>query len=138
MCGHTNSDLAQQRFEQILRLIQGDDVSLSLLENLLESAERYFQTVVSMEHKVRLARLRLEGQNLRDFIHSLDTHRSLSHNTLLDNIAILNRYLFKKFGPDAVPVGGIYSKDPESIRVRALVGDWAGELLYGLYLNRKR
>lgn len=133
-----NEGKALERLEQILEIAKDDEVSLSLAEKLMESAERYFQSVVSMERKVKLAKYRLEGKDLRDLIQSLDTTRHLAHNALLDNVAILNRYLFKEYGIDTVPAGGVYSEDPETIRDRAAVGDWAGKLLFGLYVNRKR
>jgi hypothetical protein len=134
---YANEGRAMARLDEVLSVCGKDEVATSLLEKLLESAERYFQCVVSMERKVRLARFRLEGQDLRDLIQSLDTNRRLAHNTLIDNVAILNRYLFREFGGE-IPVGGIFSKDPEAIRDRAVIGDWAGELLYSLYYARKR
>jgi len=134
---YANEGRAMARLDEVLSVCGKDEVATSLLEKLLESAERYFQCVVSMERKVRLARFRLEGQDLRDLIQSLDTTRRLAHNTLIDNVAILNRYLFREFGEE-IPVGGIFSKDPEAIRDRAVIGDWAGELLYSLYYARKR
>ncbi|MFA7483902.1 MAG: DUF3232 domain-containing protein [Vulcanimicrobiota bacterium] len=131
------SDKTLERFERIVRLAGEDSVAISLIEKLVESAERYFTTVTSMEARLKMARLRLEGEELRDLAETLDRNRRLAHNALIDNLTIANRYLLKEFGEE-IPVGGIFSKNPEAIRDRAAVGDWAGELLYALYTQRKR
>ena len=135
---HTKgADAAMNRFNEIIELAGEDTIAMSLLEKLVESAERYFTCVTTMEARLKMARFRLEGEELRDLTQTLDGNRRLAHNAMLDNVAILNRYLFKTFGQET-PIGGIYSKAPETIRDRAAVGDWAGELLYALYVNRKR
>lgn len=118
-------------------LVARDEVATSLLECFLEAAERYFGTVVRMESRLKMARLRLEGEELRDLTQTLDRNRALAHDGLLASLHILNRYLFRQHGGD-MPKGGIYSNDPDTIRDRAAVGDWAGELLCSLYQNRKR
>lgn len=128
---------AMERLEKVIRLAGEDEVAMSLLDKLLDSAERYFGTVVKMEARLKMARFRMDGDELRELVQTLDRNRHLAHEALLSNLHILNRYLFKEFGEE-MPIGGIFSKDPEAIRDRAAVGDWAGELLYALYANRKR
>lgn len=125
------------RFERIVRLVSDDDIAISLIEKLVESAQRYFTAVTTMEAKLKAARFRMEGDEIRELTETLDRNRHLAHNALLDNLRIANRYILKEFGEE-VPVGGLYSKSPESIQDRAAVGDWAGELLYALYSARKR
>jgi len=77
-----------------------------------------------MESRFKPARRCLEEKELSELIQKyLNSNCRLAHTTLLDSIAILNRYLFKSFG-DAVPSGGIFSKNPESIRDKVTVGIW--------------
>jgi hypothetical protein len=128
---------AMDRLEKVIRLAGDDELAMSLLEKLLDSAERYFGTVVKMEVRLKMAKFRLDGDEYRALVQTLDHNRHLAHEALLANLYTLNRYLFKEFGQD-MPIGGIFSKDPEAIKDRAAVGDWAGDLLYALYANRKR
>lgn len=130
-------ELALKRFEEVVNIIAEDEVAVSLTEKMLESAQRYFAKVVEMESRLKMARFRLEGEELRDLTQLLDKNRRMAHEALISNLHILNRYLVKEFG-DEMPVGAIYSEDPESIRDRIAIGDWAGNLLFAIYQNRKR
>ena len=133
-----NPDLtALERLEMIIRLVHQDEVAVSLLEKLLESAERYFCKVVEMESRLKIARLRQEDQELRDLTEVLDNTRHMAHEALISNLHIFNRYALKEFGED-IPVGGLFNKDPEAIRDRIAVADWSGELLAALYKERRR
>lgn len=60
---------------------------------------------------------------------------------LIDAVKIANRYLFRKYGTENIPTGGVYSRDPvhlTSDAYRAAVGDWAGELLLAFFYARKK
>lgn len=127
---------ALERYNEVVEIVSADDVAASLLEKLVESAERYFGSVVKMEARLKMARFRLDGEELRDLTETLDRNRRMAHEALISNLHIFNRYVIKEFGKD-VPVGGVFSKDPESIRDRVAIADWAGELLCALYANRK-
>ncbi|AJF08153.1 DUF3232 domain-containing protein [Geoalkalibacter subterraneus] len=130
-------ECALERFNKVVEVVAGDDVAVSLLEKLLDSAERYFGTVCKMEARLKMARFRLEGEELRDLTETLDRNRRMAHEALISNLHIFNRYALKEFGED-MPIGGVFSKNPEAIRDRIAVGDWAGELLCALYVRRKR
>lgn len=135
--GSGELDTTITRVEEIIKLASTDSIAMSLLEKLLESAERYLTCVTTKESRLKISSRCVEGNELSELTQDLDRKCQLAHTALLDNIAILNSYLLKRFG-DAVPRGGIYSKSPESIRDKAAVGDWAGELLYALFVARKR
>jgi hypothetical protein len=128
---------ALDRLEIIVRIIGGDEVACSHLEKLLSSAEAYFCKVFEMETRLKIARLRLEGEELRALTENLDKNRRYAHEALIADLHIFNRFFIKEFGED-VPVGGIFNKDPDAIRDRIAVADWAGELLTAVYQNRKR
>ena len=68
---------------------------------------------------------------------NLDKVRRYAHDALISDLHIFNRYIIKEYQDD-VPVGGIFSKNPDAIRDRIAVADWAGELLAAVYQNRKR
>lgn len=126
-----------ERFEIINRIITEDEVATSLLEKLLDSAEQYFCKVFQMESGIKMARLRLDGETLRDLTENLGKNRRFAHEVLISDLCIFNRYILKEFGDD-VPLGGIFSKSLEAIQDSIAVADWAGELLTALYQNRRR
>lgn len=130
-------DGALERFNEVVKVIAGDEVAVSLLEKLVDSAERYFGNVCKMEARLKMARFRLEGEELRDLTETLDRNRRMAHEALISNLHIFNRYAIREFGED-MPIGGVFSKSPDAIRDRIAIGDWAGELLCALYVNRKR
>ena len=130
------SEKAMMRFNEIIRIISGDEVAVSLLNTLIDSIERYFYTVVRMETKLKVLRFRLEADALQSLTIDLDRQRHLAHEALISNLHIFNRYILKEF--DEVPVGGIFSEDPTMIRDRIAVADWSGKLLCALFANRKR
>ncbi|TYO96745.1 uncharacterized protein DUF3232 [Geothermobacter ehrlichii] len=132
-----NPDLsALDRFNIISRLVCQDEVAVSLLEKLISSAEHYFSKVVEMETRVRLARLRIDGEELRELTEVLDKNRTMAHEALISDLHVFNRYLMKNY--EDAPVGGIFSKDPDAIRNRVAVADWAGELLAAIYQERRK
>lgn len=137
MQNHNASSDALERFEAIIAIVSHDDVAVSLLDKLMDSAERYFGKVCEMERGLKIARLRMEGEELRERTEHLDKSRRYAHEALISNLHIFNRYILKEFTGD-IPFGGIYSKAPESIRDRVAIADWSGELLTALYMNRKR
>ena len=137
MSHNTPSLAALKRFEQVVQIVSDDEIALSLLEKLLDKAEGYFCKVFEMETRLKLARFRMESDEFRSFATNLDQNRRLGHEALMADLHIFNRYVLKEF-KEIMPIGGIYSKDPETIRDRVAVGDWAGELLSAIYQNRPR
>ena len=89
-----------------------------------------------MESQLKTARLRLEGEDLRELTEVLDKNRKLAHEALISDLHIFNRYLLKNY--EDAPIGGLYSKSPDSIRDRVAIADWAGELLAALFNERRR
>lgn len=135
---HHHADLtALERFDLIVKIISSDEIACSLIDKLLNAAERYFCKVFEMESRLKIARLRLDGEELRDLTENMDKNRRYAHEALIADLHIFNRYILKEFAGE-VPVGGIFSKSPEAIHDRYAVADWAGDLLTSVYQNRKR
>ena len=133
-----NADMtALDRFEMVVRIIADNEVACSLMEKLLSAAERYFCKVFEMETRLKIARLRVDGNELRELTENLDKNRSYAHEALISDLHIFNRYVMKEF-VDEMPVGGIFNREPELIHNRVAVADWAGDLLTAVYQNRKR
>jgi len=135
-----NQQGEKDRVRLIFNLVDGDETAVSLIDQLLESAVNYVEAVFKMETTLATQRLLKEGSDLGELTEELDEKRHRKHNLLIDNIRIVNRYLFRNFKDD-IPAGGIYSDDPvhiaENNTNRAAIGDWAGRLVISYFEDRR-
>ena len=137
---HTAMEATMNRYKKTVLIIKKDEVAVRLLEGLVDAATRYFGRVIQMETRLATAKFRLDGEDLRSLIEDLDRSRKYAHDALISDLHIFNRYLVKKYGEDLVEEnikGGIFP-NPEAIRDRLAIADWAGDLLYGIYKERTR
>jgi hypothetical protein len=124
------------RYIKVCDLIKGDDIAEQLLNNLTNVACEYIHVVVNADMLLRTQALRLEGEEYRQYVQSLDENRNRKHNALISALHAFNRYLLKEY--EDAPKGGIYSLSPDTIRDRVAVGDWAGRFVYEIFVNRKK
>jgi len=132
-----NVEETLKRYETISNLVEGDDIGENLLSNLIEKALEYVKVVCRNDVISKTQAKRLEGEEFRELMTELDRRRKSAHDTLISALHALNRYCLKEYEGDC-PKGGIYSLDPSTIRNRVAVGDWAGQLIYGIFMNRKK
>ena len=87
-----------------------------------------------MERFVRLQEaLEQSPEEYQRNIKNFDQRKRISHEALISQLAIVNRYVFKNNNlKGRVPIGGIYSLDPNTIVNRNMVGDWAYYLVNAL------
>lgn len=125
---------ARLRYAQIRELLikTNDRIGLDLLDDLVASCRNYVGFVVSMEHTIKLISFRGEAWEQRKDIETLDHSRKVRHDGLISKLQAFNRYLLTVHDPGSVPGGGIFSLDPDLMKERARVGDWAGYLVSGL------
>ena len=128
---------SMERYETISDLVEGDDIGENLLGNLIEKASEYVKVVCRNDVIVNTQAKRLEGEEFRELMMELDRRRMSAHDALISALHALNRYCLKEY-EDECPKGGIYSLDPSTIRNRIAVGDWAGQLVYGIFVKRKK
>ena len=84
-----NADMtALDRFEMVVRIIAENEVACSLMEKLLSAAERYFCKVFEMETRLKIARLRVDGNELRELTENLDKNRMYAHEALISDLHI--------------------------------------------------
>ena len=131
---------ACQRLREVRELLveNEDRCGLSLLEELIGHASRYIESVVKMDLPKSL-KYRLETWEFQEKLQELDQSRRIKHNSLISQLCILNRYLFKNYSAgEEVPYGGVYSLPLHTLSPldRIAVGDWAGYLILGLYAQR--
>ena len=137
---HQATEEIMNRYHKTIQIIAKDEVAVRLLEGLVDAASRYFGRVIQMENRLATARFRLEGDELRALTEDLDRSRRFAHEALISDLHIFNRYLVKEYAEDLKEeglIGGIFPK-PEAIRDRIAIADWAGDLLCGIYNERKR
>ena len=120
---------AGERYELIRKFLNDnkDKMGLELLDDLIKSCLEYTNYVISMERSIKLIKFREEEWDQRENIGELDKNRRIRHESLISKLFAFNRYLFTKYDK-LIPLGGIFSLSPESIRNRAAVGDWANYL----------
>lgn len=120
---------AKERFTQIEQIVKGEETAEGFLWDVLMSADKYVSRVVNMGAQIQKANITsLDRGEYQEVVKEMDEARRMSHESLISNLHCCNRYLFNKFG-DEIPVGGVYSLPPESIRDRSAIGDWAGYLV---------
>lgn len=127
---------AYERYIKICELIKNDDTAEQLLNNLINTALDYVSIVVKNDLMLKIQALKLENDEYRQYIHSLDKTRTIKHNALISALHVFNRYLLENY--DNAPIGGIYSLPPETIHDRVAVGDWTGNFVYEILVNRER
>jgi hypothetical protein len=130
------SNEALNRYIAICELIKNDDKAVTLLNNLINLAIEYISVVVNNDLILKTQALKLNGNEYREFVQSLDEKRSRKHNALISALHAFNRYLLENY--EDAPIGGIYSFPPDSIHDRVAVADWAGNFIYEIFANRKR
>lgn len=134
----TEEDRAWERYRHILEIIEryaGPEKKtyLTLVYGLLSKCVDYVKMVIEFEALERFGRYELDGDIYKKEIASLDTSRRIAHDALISDLHIVNRALFSgKNLRGKIPIGGIYSLDPDTIRNRDLVAQWAGLLVRAL------
>ena len=123
----------KERIIEILALIKEDKTATAITVEVMVKAVNYVDAVYNME-----TALAADKKIPAPEIAIMDQRRALAHNALIDSIFICNRYLFTHF--ERVPIGGIYSADPETLSPvtnRRAVGDWAGKLVAEMFDKRR-
>lgn len=102
---------------------------LETVERLLTDCSGYVDRVIAMEAAISLARFRMEPEDYREHVMSLDKQRKYAHDAIIVGIRLLNRLckLYK--------VEKIYTGDEES---RLAVADFAIQLVNEYFEDRKK
>ena len=128
----SNIEDSIKRYENIKEIISDNSTANELLNSLIYSAVNYVTYVAKADPVLKSLRYSLSPRRYQERAQSIDQNRRIFHNTIISNLTVFNKYLFKNFKEKNPPVGGIYSLRPDSIKDRAAVGDWAGYITLGL------
>lgn len=129
--------IAYERYDKIKTYLENsdDNYGLECLENTLVSANDYIISFTKMDNLSLVDKFRSDKELFVEKLKELNDRRKKRHNALITNLGILNKYLFKEYGFDEIPLGGLFSLDPTRYYDRDAVGDWAMFLMIGLYNN---
>lgn len=87
---------AYERYKLIIALLNeiNDKKGLGLVAELVEKCVNYLETVVAAEVIAKTEKFRMEERQLAEEISRLDQRRRLSHEALISQLYIVNRYTF--------------------------------------------
>jgi hypothetical protein len=118
----------RDRVNNILQATGRETNVLRLITDVQTSVKRYAECVSQNEAAVKMLRFReTDITRYQDGVQRLDRLRHMAHERLIDSIRICNRYLFRTYGADDIPAGGIYPRDPLHLRFnsRDAIAAWA-------------
>jgi len=126
------------RYNEIATLLnqKGDRDGMKLLHTLINKCADYFRVVADQGKLKKRGDSASSRMQLGRDLAEVDELRTIVHNALISDVVIFNRYLFtKSIVKDQIPIGGIYTFDPETLRVRdrRAIGDWALCLVEALF-----
>ena len=130
----------KKRFIDVLSVVKDDKRAVELIGVVFSKIINYATAVYDMETLHHVNTLLLEPDQFREATKRLDEKRTITHNSLIDSIRICNRYLFKMFGTEVIPLGGVYSQDPIHLtddHYRYAIGGWAGDVFYAFFKERR-
>ncbi len=134
------NELVLKRIDEIIALLKhkNDDKGMNLLLDTLNKAVDYVSVVTKMEIQMKTQKFRLEVEDYQDLVMSLDKKRTMSHEALISNCTIFNRY-YKKNYPEEFQLGGIFGVKKEKLENfnRQLIGDWAVDITSAIFNNRE-
>lgn len=113
-------------FVELVNASKEDSFLLDMIGEAMENFPKYVNSVYTMGVQMTIARMRLDGEELRDRIATLDSARNSCHQCAIDSCDRLNRYCGMVGTAPFCPV----SKD------RYLVGDFAAIITSIIFLKQ--
>lgn len=83
--------MIKDKFLKLIDAYKDDKDLLEFIDDSISKFPKYVDSVVTMEYRIPILRLRLEGQKYRDAVMNLDENRRMIHNTAMDACKQLNR-----------------------------------------------
>lgn len=119
----------REKIDLIVRTCKDDEDVMSRLKAVIDSAASYVEKVSILEGTIITASSLYSNVDYRNRVEKDDSDRSFAHDSLINNIKILNRYLEQMYKIEKLYIG--------DIEVRREVGDFAGELIHELFTTRR-
>lgn len=103
------------------------NTALQSIESTINSMADYMSSVISMESALQIAKFRMEGEDYRDYIQTLDRRRTSAHNAMIARVSSANRIC------DMVGCKKFFGGDIDD---RYAVADFAGDVVKEFFDNR--
>lgn len=92
MASQTNATVHPETIDRLMSVYQDDSEMLEVIEDALESFEKYHQSIYTLEIKRKMfARGAMTSETYRSLIPELDSVRTRNHNKMLSGVNLLNR-----------------------------------------------
>ena len=99
--------ICKETIEKLLEIYRDDDKILKIIERSITSFEEYHSEIFKMELWMKVYARSVTSDEYRDNVSKLDKSRTMSHNSVLGNVNLLNRLAEKNKLPPVY--GGIVS-----------------------------
>lgn len=101
--------ICPETIEKLIEIYRDDNQVLKIIERSIASFEEYHSVILKMELWMKIYARSVSSEKYRDNVSKLDKARTMSHNSVLGNVNILNRLAEKN---QLVPVyNGIVSHE---------------------------
>ena len=91
--------LSTETIAKLTEIYKDDTKILSIMKRCIESFEEYHQTIFKMELWLKLYSKSVSADEYKDNVSQLDKARTMSHNSVLGNVNLLNRLAEKNSLP---------------------------------------
>ena len=83
--------ICQETIEKLTEIYRDDDKILKIIERSIASFEEYHSVIFKMELWMKVYARLVSSEEYKDNVSKLDKARTMSHNSVLGNVNLLNR-----------------------------------------------
>ena len=83
--------ICPETIEKLIEIYRDDDKILKIIERSIASFEEYHSVIFKMELWMKVYARSVSSEEYKDNVSKLDKARTMSHNSVLGNVNILNR-----------------------------------------------
>ena len=83
--------ICKETIEKLTELYRDDDRILKIIERSIASFEEYHSVIFKMELWMKVYARLVSSEEYKDNVSKLDKTRTMSHNSVLGNVNLLNR-----------------------------------------------
>ena len=91
--------ICKETIEKLTELYRDDDRILKIIERSIASFEEYHSVIFKMELWMKIYARSVSSEEYKDNVSKLDKARTMSHNSVLGNVNLLNRLAEKNHLP---------------------------------------
>lgn len=91
--------LCENTINKLIEIYKGDEKFLKIIERSISTFEEYHSDIFKMELWMKIYSNSITGQEYKDNVSKLDKMRTVTHNSVLANVNLLNRLAEKNSLP---------------------------------------